>query len=148
MRLPTIHQVLGALLVLLASAGAKPALGLEPEQLLLIVNQNVPESMKLAEFYANARRVPAGRILALPLPVGDDITQVAYERVLAAPVRAYLKEKGLAEQVTCLVTFYGVPLRVGPRIAGPDEQKELAALDAQRKKMVGELSKAVGELEA
>lgn len=137
--------IAGAVTVLMTLAGSARAL--EPDELLLIVNQNVPESRKLAEFYVNARRVPAGRILALPLPVGDDITQVAYERMLAGPVRAHLKEQGLAEQVTCLVTFYGVPLRVGPRMAGQAEQQEAAALETQRKKLGEELGKAVEELE-
>src|SRR5688572_20376291 len=67
--------------------------------------------------------------------------------MIAAPVRQYLKEEGLQDKVTCLVTFYGVPLRVGVRLTPQDEQRELAALDGQKKKLAEEVQKALADLE-
>src|SRR5687768_3519172 len=66
MKRPTL-QIAITLLCLAALAPAASAL--EPDEILLLVNKNIPESRLLAQFYANARRIPEGRILALPLPI-------------------------------------------------------------------------------
>src|SRR5437660_10247728 len=50
-----------------------PCRALEPDQLLLITNKNAPQEKKLAEFYAEKRHVPAGRILELDLAPSENI---------------------------------------------------------------------------
>ena len=138
---------------LLALAGcvlclcAAQARALEPDEILLVYNQNVPEGGKLAEFYHAARRIPAGRILALNLPRTEDIAFPAYEREAVYPVRQYLRKNELTEKVKCIVTFYGVPLRVGARLVTPVEKAEAAGLQAQEKQLLDRIGKAVGELE-
>ncbi len=108
------------------SAGA-----LEPDQLLLIVNRNEPESQKLAEFYTNARLIPAGRIVALDLPRAEEMSFEVYEHDVVPPVREFIKKNDLEKKVTCLVTFFGVPLRVAAHKLSPAEQKELRELQAK-----------------
>ena len=89
--------------------------GLQPDELLLLVNSSNPASQKCAEFYQKARLVPDGRILALDLPNNDEIPFEQYERNVVPAVRAFLRRNGLAAKVKCIVTFYGVPLRIGAR---------------------------------
>jgi uncharacterized protein (TIGR03790 family) len=112
------------------SFGAR-ALG--PENLLLVVNKNVPEGRTLAEFYASKRGVPAGRIVELDLPAGaEEIAADQYDSAVVPVVRAFLRDKALGAQVTCLVTFYGVPLKVAGRAKGAAAQAaEDAALDSE-----------------
>ncbi|HZZ43750.1 MAG TPA: TIGR03790 family protein [Tepidisphaeraceae bacterium] len=107
-----------------------PAFALTPDQLLLIVNHNSPGGRKLAEHYAAARHVPDNRIVELSLPTGDDVTFDQYERDVVPPVRRFLTENHLENKVTCLVTFYGIPLRVARRVAEPTDAKELVDLQA------------------
>src|SRR5688500_20348726 len=94
-----IHCVLLLAIVCVPSARA-----LEPDEIVLIVNQNVPAGRTLAEFYANARLVPREHILELDLPRGEDILPLQFERDVVPRVREFLKNAKLDERVKCLVT--------------------------------------------
>jgi len=104
------------------------ASALTADELLLVVSKNQPESQQLAEFYATARGVSAGRIAALDLPTGDDISFDAYERDVAAPLSEFLRDNKLEQKVKCLVTFYGVPLRIGARRVTSEDRDEINQL--------------------
>src|SRR5271155_2968722 len=90
---------------------------LRPDQLLLIVNRNEPQSRPLADFYAEARLVPRDQICELNLPTSDQIPFEVYEHEVMIPVRAFLRDHNLQDKVRCLVTFYGMPLRLMNRAA-------------------------------
>jgi uncharacterized protein (TIGR03790 family) len=105
---------------------------LEPDQLLLITNKNAPQGRKLADFYAEKRAIPAGRILELDLPTSEELPADTYDRSVVPAVRSFLREHELERKVTCLVTFFGVPIRVAGRINLLQDQQELAAITAQK----------------
>ncbi len=122
---------------------------LGPDDIYIVVNQNVAESQGVAGHYCMARKVPADHVLALDLPSSEDISRTDYDARLAGPLRERLAEK--REQVKVLLTTYGVPLRVGGQEPSSEERaalntlgKELAPLEAKRK----ELDEAIRELEA
>src|SRR5687767_9170835 len=99
---------------------ALPAPALEPDQIALVVNSKVPASRELAEFYASKRGIPAGRIVALDLPFPEEeIPFAQYDQRVVPAVRSFLVDNGLKDKVTCLVTFWGVPLRIGARSPRP-----------------------------
>src|SRR4051812_36850384 len=126
-----------------------PAVALEPDNLLLITNKNVPESRKLADFYAAARKLPAGRILELDLPSPDEnISFDGYETQVVPVVREYLAKNRLLPKVTCLVTFYGVPLRILPRTTTPAEAAEQSTLRAELKAALDEAARCVQGVES
>lgn len=104
---------------------------LKPEQLALICNANSETSRQLAVNYAHARNVPRDRIIALDLPLDEDMDRVAFERDLRGPLRAALESRGLADTVRCLVTFYDVPLRVGPVVTSPAARDIAMRLDLE-----------------
>jgi uncharacterized protein (TIGR03790 family) len=85
---------------------------LQADELLLIVNKNIPASIKSAEFYAKARLVPDGRILALSLPASEEIPFDKYEQEIVPAVRDFLRTNHLETKVKCAVTFFGVPFRI------------------------------------
>jgi uncharacterized protein (TIGR03790 family) len=107
----------------------RSALALAPENLLLIVNKNVPDGQKLAEYYSKARHVPDGRILALDLPTGDEVSFDQYETVVVPCIRKFIRDNRLQSQITCLVTFYGVPLKIGGRTETARDKHEIAELN-------------------
>jgi len=117
---------------LVAAVVSGHAFGLGPDDLLLITNKNVPEGRALAEFYAAQRKVPAGRIVELDLPPGEQISADAYDTVVAPTLRELLQKEKLVGRVTCLVTFYGMPLKVAGRTNAQTPQAgEDAAFDSE-----------------
>lgn len=128
---------------------AAPALALEPDQIALVVNANVPASRELAEFYAQKRGIPAGRIIALDLPFpAEEMPFARYDEAAAPVVRAFLRDHGLKDRVTCLVTFWGVPLRVAGRAAGPPEHEQLRIIQTELERTRATLVEATAQAEA
>src|SRR4051812_4568095 len=101
---------------------------LTADNLLLITNKNVPDSRKLADHYAEARHVPAGRIVELDLPTGDEIPVDVYDEKMVAPIRDFILSNHLEKQIGCLVTFYGVPLRIPNRANTPELKEEIVSV--------------------
>ncbi|MGH7213287.1 MAG: TIGR03790 family protein [Tepidisphaeraceae bacterium] len=137
------------LLTLLFGAVVAPraARALTPDELLLVVNKNAPQSVKLAEYYAVQRKVPPGRIVGLNLPAGEEIPFERYERDIVPPVRQFLRDNRLQDKVKCLVVFYGVPIRVAAKVNTPREREELTGLQDDLKKIAARAEPLVVEFE-
>src|SRR4051794_22109059 len=123
------------------------SLALEPDNLLLLTNKNAPEGRKLAEYYAGKRKVPEQRILELDLPPGEQITFDAYETKVVPAVREFIAANNLQAKVTCLVTFYGLPLKIAARVNSPADQAELAGLHREQQTAHDEIVAAVAGVE-
>lgn len=122
----------GCVMVIFLLLVARPAAAeLTAEHLLLVVNKRIPEGRQLAEFYAAQRGVPNGRIVELDIPADDTLPRDQFEPGVVQPIRAFLNDNALAGQVRCIVTFYGVPLKVGPAMLTADEALERQDVDAQ-----------------
>lgn len=129
--------VLGLILALGSAVGA-----IEPAEVWLVVNKNVPESRQVANHYIAKRGVPKGNVVTLDLPKTEDISRADYDAKLAGPLRVALKEQ--KDKVKVLVTTYGVPLRVGGQPPSDEEKKELDKLRpelAAARKKVADLEK-------
>jgi uncharacterized protein (TIGR03790 family) len=136
---------IGLVFCLLAPAAAG---ALSADDLLLVVNKNVPEGRKLAEFYAAQRKVPDGRIVELDLPAADEIPFNTYENDVFTVVREFLAKENLGRKVTGVVTFYGVPLRIQVRANTPADAAERDAAAAELKPVRAAAVAGVAELEA
>ena len=123
------------------------AAALTPDELLLIANGNVPASVKTAEFYAKARLVPDGRILKLNLPGAEEISFDRYERDIVPQVRQFLRDNDLKTKVKCLVTFYGLPIRIGSKQMTAQEHDEVAQLKQQLETTLKLVAPSVDEAE-
>jgi len=150
--LPCPRRLLPSILIVVLSLGAtasgdQPVSRLSAENLLLIVNKNEPAGQRLAEHYAKQRQIPAGRIVVVDAPHADELTYRAFHEQVAPTVRQFLKDHKLEEQVTCLVTFYGVPLRVGPRVNTAEQTAEYRAIDQQLQPILAQAVQAVATLE-
>lgn len=127
---------------------ARPALALTPDQIALVVNSKSPAGVKLAEFYAKQRGIPDGRVIALDLPVGEEMPYAQFDRDVVPAVRKFLKDNGLEQKVTCLVTFYGVPLRIGRRPSTPALDEEVKQIGEELKQVVETIKQQTEALEA
>lgn len=101
-------------------------------RVVIVANSRQPESVDLARFYAAQRGVPAGNIIALPMPEDESVTWRQFIDQVYQPVQDELYRrgwiKGLAgslrdvygrrrsaptdHRISFLVTCRGVPLRI------------------------------------
>jgi uncharacterized protein (TIGR03790 family) len=139
-----LTNLLAAVALLMATG---PTWALSPDQIALVVNRAVPKGMELAQFYAQARNIPRDQIITLDLPTIEDVSFDRYERDVTPVVRRFLREHHLEQKITCLVTFYGVPLRVQDRVNAPIEGIEAAQLRQLAPQVNRRLAQIVEQLE-
>ena len=135
------------LLLLATFIFAHLAAALEPDQILLVVNKNEPQGLRLAQFYAQKRNIPDHRIVELDLPATEEIPSDVYDRQVVPVLRAFLRDQKLERKITCMVTFYGVPIRVASRVNSPQDKEELAKLQAEETALPAKIEPLVQALE-
>ena len=108
-RIKTVFSIL-----LLIFALANVVFALEPQQILVVANSDINESLQLAQYYCSKRDVPAGNILKIPLgkSLSEEISRLQYDSILAAAVKKELQENRLPGEIKCLLTLYGIPIRI------------------------------------
>ncbi len=144
-KIPIVNKYLIAslpALLLLCSA----VLSLEPDEILIIANGNHSESVAIAQYYCGRRGVPTDNILTLPLgtELSYSITRANYEKQLASPIRERLLGLGFDGHIKCLLTTYGVPIKIegrGPLEGQEDKLKELKELADKEKNKIEQLKK-------
>lgn len=130
-------------------------------RVVILANSRSPESVRLAEFYAEKRAVPAANIIVLPLPEAESITWREFIDQVYQPVQDELYRRGWIEgassslldrlgrrrfvftgnRISYLVVCRGVPLRVyndptlleekAGRKISPELNKNESAVDAE-----------------
>jgi len=115
--------------------------GLEPEQVLVLANRNASRSIGLAREYMERRGIPEDQLLALWLTDKETCTREAYEKKVLGPVLTYI-EKHPEKEIRCVVTLYGMPLRVLPSEMSPGERTRYASLETEHARVWKALKKA------
>ena len=135
-----------SILVLLMLFLGRPLYALQPNEILVLVNKDIPASVELGRYYCQKRNVPKENILALSLggSLTDSISRDDYDRKIVEPVRIRLTSEIPADSnsptIRCLLTTYGVPYKVGPRAPFKDSQERLPQLQAAAEKYKTALS--------
>lgn len=130
-------------ILLVLSLASSVRAELTSDELLLIYNRNSPESKRLAQYYAARRGVPENSLLGLDLPAQEDLPRTDYDRKMVTPIRRHLWDRNLADKVRCLVTFYDVPLRVGPRLLTEAEAERMAWVEKQLDEFGAQIDRSV-----
>ncbi len=109
------------------------ALALEPVEILVVANADIPESGRIARYYGDKRAIPRQNILELPLgaELRNSISREDYETRLAGPVRRKFFNDRLLGKIKCLLTIYGVPIKVGGRGLLAEQEGKLRELESQ-----------------
>ena len=139
-----LWPVLATIVVL---AMGRSALALAPDEVVLIANKAVPQSVELARLYAAQRGIPDAHIIELNLPVTEDMGMERFDVAVVMPIRQYLTINALREKTRCLVTFYGVPLRLMARKNSAGETEELRQVQEELIKTLARLDDCVIALE-
>jgi uncharacterized protein (TIGR03790 family) len=145
-KIPIAHKFLFISITALFLWGSA-AFALEPNEILIIANKDLPESLAIAQYYCEKRAVPKTNILALPLgqSPGDTIARDNYDKNLAGPVLNKLFSSEFAGRIRCLLTIYGVPIKVtgrGPLKGQEYKRQRLENLFEQEKAKVKPLEQS------
>lgn len=85
-----------------------PATG--AERVLIVINSRSAASDSIGRYYAKRRGIAPTHMLRLPLPVEDEINEVAFQTDLVSPVRAAIAS--LPVRIDFIVLAGDVPIRV------------------------------------
>ncbi len=112
------------------------AYALEPLEVAVIANNQVPESVELAHYYMQQRQIPDNHLILIDASKDETCSRKHFNQAIRDPVLQQIN--GLADRkiIRCLVTIYGVPLRIDRQqvdtstgnSAGKDDQ---AAVDSE-----------------
>jgi uncharacterized protein (TIGR03790 family) len=122
-------------------------IALEPGEILIIANKDIEESTSLAQYYCQQRGLPDKNILALSLGANlkYTISRSDYQKQLVEPIRTKFFGERLVGKIKCLLTIYGVPVKVAARgvMEGQEDRlKELNRLAEQEKEIIENLAQA------
>lgn len=79
---------------------------------LLVVNENSPESIQVGDYYAAKRSVAPDHVVRLKAPTTDTIDRTEYLKSIEEPIAAWMAGRKLQDQILYVVLTKGVPLRV------------------------------------
>ena len=109
-----------------------------PEEIVVIVNEQSHESVQVGKLFMRLRDLPKTHLVQVAVPDRDEISRKVYDESIAVPLKSAiqaLQEKGM--RIRCLVTTYGIPLRIGaqkPSSVSEEEIERYEKLLKQKKK--------------
>jgi len=98
-----------ALLFLLST---QPAYCLTPEDILVVYNQNMPESKEVAEYYTAKRTVPADNLIGVSVPNSETMTRSRFETDLCAKIEGPVNALIDNGRQPVILLVYGIPIRL------------------------------------
>ncbi len=98
-----------------------------PDSVVVVANSNVPESVTLAQRYAEARDVPANQVCLLDVPDMEDVDLDVFTMQVLQPLQACLDAGGVRDRIEAALLIRGLPLRVGIPVGGSTQKVSLAA---------------------
>ncbi|MEA2116619.1 MAG: TIGR03790 family protein [Thermodesulfobacteriota bacterium] len=112
------------------------ACALEPLEIAVIANNRVPESIELAHYYMQQRQIPDNHLILIDASNDETCSRKHFNQAIRDPILQQINGLADRKKIRCLVTIYGVPLRIHrqqvdtskEKGAGKDDQ---AAVDSE-----------------
>lgn len=116
---------------------------LTPDQVVVVANSKALHSVDLAKYYMKNRNIPSTNLIEIKAPTEEQCSREDYEKYIVSPIKAFLEKKDPeGDKFRCLVTMYGIPLRVRSPQLTPDEREQLASLQKQRDSITTQIKNA------
>ena len=128
------HRALPKAGVVIYLALASAGFALEPGQVVVLANRNASGSVKLARYYMEKRAIPEKHLLQLRITDNESCSREDYDRNVVPRAREFLQKIDPLGNIRCLVTFFGLPLKIAPPEMSKEERNQLEEL---RKKQSG-----------
>jgi uncharacterized protein (TIGR03790 family) len=123
----------------ICSGWVGPGFALEPEQILVLANKNAKGSVGLARYYMEKRAIPEKNLLQLWVTNKEWCSREEYDRNVVPRVREYLRKKDPLGNIRCLVTTYGIPLKISPPEMTKEERRRVEELKKKQSRIEEEL---------
>jgi uncharacterized protein (TIGR03790 family) len=121
-----------------------PGNALSPDEIMVVANLRVDESVSLAKYYMEKRHIPDENLIFLLAPDTEDCSREEYAEKVASQVRRQLVKKDPGGKINCLVTMYGVPLKIRSAGVSKTARQELDRLSEEKASLEAKLeSRAV-----
>lgn len=101
------------LLVLLVGGATTSADAQTGRNVLVVVNATSPDSVRIGDAYAQARKVPADQVLKVTVAAKDEIALREYQEQIERPIGRWLAETGAQDRIFFIVLTKGIPVRIG-----------------------------------
>ena len=132
-----LNKTLFILALLTAAASLAPA-G-DNHSVLVVINDNSSLSRNIGDYYARRRSIPQTNLCHIHALDDEEISRDLYNRQIAAPIAAFLRQSGLVEQVLYIVTTMGVPMKI-PGAGNMDGDQ--AAVDSELTLLYSDMKRA------
>jgi uncharacterized protein (TIGR03790 family) len=113
----------------------------------VLVAKDNPDSRLVADHYIAARHIPTNHIIEIPVG-GNTQNEADFRAVVVPLIRQTLIDRKLDKQITCLVTTYGIPLRIEPVKPTTAQQEEITDYRHQLVDALEELKTATAAYQA
>ena len=94
------------------AVSASPAFAQTAENVMVVINDASPESVRIGEYYAAKRNIPPENVVRLKTVVADELDRPAYEFFIEVPISAALTRHETQDRIHYIVLTKGIPLRV------------------------------------
>jgi uncharacterized protein (TIGR03790 family) len=141
-----IHRVLFSVAILLGGAGICAA-ELKPAEIAVVAAKGNRESEALAKYYVKARNIPAENICLVDMPREEVLPREMWQWGVRPEIQKWLNENDPQKKLRCLVTVWGVPLKIDRAKSDEDLEKYRQFLEAERSHRVKLLDTIRGALD-
>ena len=97
---------------------------------LVVVNAASADSVRIGEYYAKKRQIPADQVLRLtelPADPPDGIDRPVFDRAINGPIAGWLARHQAQDRIIFIVLTKGIPLRIN----GGTKENEAASVDSE-----------------
>ena len=101
------------------------------------------ESEDLARYYARVRNIPVDNICLVDVPPGEVCPREQWQVSIRPEIHKWLAEKDPQQKIRCLVTLWGIPLKVAPAVRDAQSQRYQQYLESERAARLALLGKVV-----
>ena len=119
---------IAALLGVAAPARAE----LKPAEIAVIAARGNRQSEQLADYYMKARGIPAENLCLVDLPGEEVCPREQWTWTIRPDIHKWLDEHDPTKKLRCLVTVWGVPLKIGPAAVDPERIRYRQFLEDDR----------------
>lgn len=102
---------------------------LAPEEVMVLANRNASKSKGIAKYYMEKRNIPEKNLLLLWITDKETCSREDYEKKVIVPVRRFLEKN---KKIRCIVTIYGLPIRISAPELTEDELLEIEKMDRKK----------------
>ena len=116
-----------------ALALSRPSFGqLQPDEVLVIAARGNRDSESLAKYYIRVRGLPPENLCLVDVPKEEVCPREMWRWGIRPEIQKWILEHDPQQKLKCLVTVWGVPLKIGPAAADNESRKYQRFLEAER----------------